>query len=256
MITVRPILELGHYILRVSHDDDGYWQFLEWDTPPDEDAKVVSLSYMVSRDPTLRMLSDLPRGWQAFRRRGPDEPWSSETIFSRRLTRRCSGPACGGPLIFSVSRRGCSSCQTTPRLRVPLAEVRPRHCRERSAGSAVQRLTPIRVGGTRFPGFEEGVNVGQRGTMLRVDAPPATLSPIGEGQRERWLVDIAPPWPPRSRTRVVPRGIRRGRGCRRGDPGMLLRRSGETSKVNPWGLGGVKERANEAMQQTACSAGR
>jgi hypothetical protein len=50
---------------------------------------------------------------------------------------------------------------------------------------------PIRVGGTRFPGFEEGVNVGQRGTMLRVDAPPATLSPIGEGQRERWLVDIS-----------------------------------------------------------------
>jgi hypothetical protein len=77
VITVRPIVFLEHPILRVSHDHDGVWQFLEWDTPREQDAMVVSLLNMVNRDPSIRELSDLPRGWRAFRRRG-DDSWNRE----------------------------------------------------------------------------------------------------------------------------------------------------------------------------------
>jgi len=78
VITVRPIVEGGHPVLRVSHDgDDGCWQFLEWDTPDEKDAMVVSLYGMVVRDPSLKALADLPRGWRALRR-SPTEPWQRE----------------------------------------------------------------------------------------------------------------------------------------------------------------------------------
>jgi hypothetical protein len=55
---------------------------------------------------------------------------------------------------------------------------------------------PLGVGGTRFPGWVEGVNVGQRGTFLCVDAPPVDLSPVGRHRRKRWLVDISTPAAP------------------------------------------------------------
>ena len=75
VITVRQIVQEAHPILRVSHDsDDGGWQFLEWETPNEEDAMVVSFSSMVVRDPSLKDLADLPLGWHALRR-SPNDPW-------------------------------------------------------------------------------------------------------------------------------------------------------------------------------------
>jgi hypothetical protein len=77
-ITVRQIIHDGRPILRVTHDrDDGVWQFLEWETPREEDAMVVSLEGMTQLDKTILELADLPRGWQASRR-SPTEPWHRE----------------------------------------------------------------------------------------------------------------------------------------------------------------------------------
>lgn len=50
---------------------------------------------------------------------------------------------------------------------------------------------PVGVSGTLFPGWEEGVNVGQQGTYVRASAPPADLSPVGSGSDKRWLVDLS-----------------------------------------------------------------
>lgn len=75
VITVRQIIEQRHPVLHVAHNhDDGCWQFLEWDTPREEDAMVVTLHEMVTRDPSIKELADLPLGWHAFRRTH-EEPW-------------------------------------------------------------------------------------------------------------------------------------------------------------------------------------
>ena len=39
-----------------------------------EDALVIGLANMVTRDPTLRDLADLPSGWEAWRE-APHLPW-------------------------------------------------------------------------------------------------------------------------------------------------------------------------------------
>jgi hypothetical protein len=66
-ITTRQVLE-GAPILLVTHDDDdGCWQFLCGTTNESEDARVVGLGQMYSRDITLGELADLPEGWRASR---------------------------------------------------------------------------------------------------------------------------------------------------------------------------------------------
>jgi len=78
VFTVRGVVRDGHPILRVVHDvEDGAWQFLEWDTPEEKDAMILTLSEIVEFDPTVRELADLPFGWQATRRNG-DDPWHRE----------------------------------------------------------------------------------------------------------------------------------------------------------------------------------
>src|SRR4051794_20938084 len=68
VITVRQNVHGGQPILFVSHDaDDGSWQFLTSGGLNEDDGMVVSLQSMVSRDPSLKELANLPLGWQAFR---------------------------------------------------------------------------------------------------------------------------------------------------------------------------------------------
>ncbi len=76
--TVRQIVKEGHPILRVTHDgEDGAWQFLEWDTPREEDAMIVGLGTITRIDPSILELADLPYGWRAIRRTKAD-PWHRE----------------------------------------------------------------------------------------------------------------------------------------------------------------------------------
>jgi hypothetical protein len=77
-LTTRDILEGKATILRVVHDaDDGGWQFLPNTSVSPEDARVVGLGRICSRDPTLLDLADLPEGWAAWRER-PGAMWHRE----------------------------------------------------------------------------------------------------------------------------------------------------------------------------------
>jgi hypothetical protein len=76
--TVRQIVRDHHPIHRVAHErNDGAWQFLEWETPCEEDAMVVSLEGMTWIDPSMCEFADLPLGWRAVRL-SPAEPWHRE----------------------------------------------------------------------------------------------------------------------------------------------------------------------------------
>lgn len=77
--TTRQVMERREPILAVYHDeDDGAWQFIggAWAR---EDLIIVCLDHAVERDPSVRELADLPRGWGA-RREGEGEPWQRFAI--------------------------------------------------------------------------------------------------------------------------------------------------------------------------------
>lgn len=73
VFTIQQIVKQGQPILRVSHDEDGSWQFLSWGIPAETDAMIVSLAYIVSIDPAVKQLADIPLGWRAWRLRAEDE---------------------------------------------------------------------------------------------------------------------------------------------------------------------------------------
>ena len=80
VITTRRVVSGSHSIRLVTHDvDDGAWQFLDGDNVWEKDAVIVSLESLVLRDPSLREVADLPRGWQA-QRATPTSPWQTTVI--------------------------------------------------------------------------------------------------------------------------------------------------------------------------------
>lgn len=73
--TTRKVLDDGHPILLVTHDeDDGAWQFLCGTTNEAADARIVGLDTIVQKDPSVIELADLPLGWRAWRD-SPRGPW-------------------------------------------------------------------------------------------------------------------------------------------------------------------------------------
>ena len=80
VFTVTRIVKLGHPILFVRHDEeDGAWQFHDGGPAASADAMLVSLAYMLKRDPSLAQLADLPLGWQA-PRDSATGPWKREKV--------------------------------------------------------------------------------------------------------------------------------------------------------------------------------
>jgi hypothetical protein len=76
--TTQAVLD-GSPILRVYHNYDGDWQFhgaLDQPASPDV-GRLVSLGSMISRDPSLAQLHELPFGWRATRGT-VDAPWVQE----------------------------------------------------------------------------------------------------------------------------------------------------------------------------------
>jgi hypothetical protein len=75
-ITTRQVMKEGWPILLVTHDaDDGSWQFVNGrgDTDDTESAMVVGAEQVLSVDPSLIELADLPLGWRAWRQSAGDE---------------------------------------------------------------------------------------------------------------------------------------------------------------------------------------
>lgn len=67
VIANQKIVLSGDWIAYVSHD--GAWQFHTNQSEPvnEEDAMMVSLQSIVTLDPTIIELADLPLGWHAWR---------------------------------------------------------------------------------------------------------------------------------------------------------------------------------------------
>lgn len=76
---MRQIMEDDTPILLVTHDEEDHgWQFLDGsESPNPADARHVCLEHVVSTDPTLYEVADLPPGWIAWRQ-SPDDPWMRE----------------------------------------------------------------------------------------------------------------------------------------------------------------------------------
>jgi hypothetical protein len=77
VIVNRKIIWGGDWIAHVFHDaDDGGWQFHNNEPGPlsESDAAVVGLSEIVNLDSSVSELTDLPSGWQAWRK-SPSSPW-------------------------------------------------------------------------------------------------------------------------------------------------------------------------------------
>jgi hypothetical protein len=75
VFTLRSIVFGGNPVLHVSHDaDDHGWQFLGLGDADVEDAAIIALSEIVSRDSSLLQVADLPPGWRAWRSSGL-APW-------------------------------------------------------------------------------------------------------------------------------------------------------------------------------------
>lgn len=81
VITLSHILDGASPILFVSHDaEDGGWQFLDGAEPNEEAVRIVALHRILSLDPGIAEVADLPLGWSARRasaggewRRSPQE---------------------------------------------------------------------------------------------------------------------------------------------------------------------------------------
>lgn len=75
VITLQEFVMQRAPILHVCHDaDDGAWQFIGLDNPNVGDTTLVSLRKIVTLDPTITELADLPPGWHAWRHDASD-PW-------------------------------------------------------------------------------------------------------------------------------------------------------------------------------------
>ena len=60
--TCRHVLEQHRPILYVSHDEDGYWQFLCGGSHTEADVKIVSLAEILKIDSSVAALVELDYG--------------------------------------------------------------------------------------------------------------------------------------------------------------------------------------------------
>ncbi|MFD0696357.1 hypothetical protein ACFQZT_20030 [Paenibacillus sp. GCM10027628] len=68
VFTTKQIIEKQKPILFVTHDEeDGAWQSHEGDLTSNEDARIASLLQIVTLDPSIMDLADLPFGWEVSR---------------------------------------------------------------------------------------------------------------------------------------------------------------------------------------------
>jgi hypothetical protein len=68
VFTLKQIVALKEPILFVIHDaDEADWQFLSGKSVSQKDLLLVSLESLVTEDPSLNELADLPQGWYATR---------------------------------------------------------------------------------------------------------------------------------------------------------------------------------------------
>lgn len=68
VFTTKYVLESCSDIIFVSHDDDGYWQFQGSENIiSDDDIKLVRLDEILEIDPSIKLLGNMDRGFEAHR---------------------------------------------------------------------------------------------------------------------------------------------------------------------------------------------
>ena len=84
VITTRRIMGGEHSVDHVVHDeDDGAWQFLNWEAGFEmKEAMLVGLEEVIATDKSLLQISDLAPGWFA-RRERKGGPWRKAMSDSR-----------------------------------------------------------------------------------------------------------------------------------------------------------------------------
>ena len=65
--SLKKIVFENNPVLHVIHDEDGDWQFLGSGDADETDIALVHVSHLFDRDMTLAEISDIPRGWHAWR---------------------------------------------------------------------------------------------------------------------------------------------------------------------------------------------
>lgn len=64
----QSVFERSKPILRVAHDHDGDWQFLDGEEREENEVpRLVCFEHIVAWEPEILALHDLPRGWFAER---------------------------------------------------------------------------------------------------------------------------------------------------------------------------------------------
>ena len=84
VITSVRILDDKDWVHYVTHDqEDGAWQFHPFSGPTSvEEAAVVGLAHMLTVEPRLAELADLPLGWHAWRE-SQSAPWTRAAKLAR-----------------------------------------------------------------------------------------------------------------------------------------------------------------------------
>jgi hypothetical protein len=75
------IFKHGEAVVQVAHEEeDGAWQFLDGVSPKTFSAAcMASLAQVLTRDPSLAEIADLPMGWRA-KREGLGKKWLREKL--------------------------------------------------------------------------------------------------------------------------------------------------------------------------------
>lgn len=77
-VSIVDVVEGDAPVLHVVHmGGEVPWQFLGWQTPTEDEARLATLHFMVSKDPSLNALAGLPTGWHAWRE-SDQHPWQAE----------------------------------------------------------------------------------------------------------------------------------------------------------------------------------
>ena len=65
--TCVHVLDRKRPILHVTHDEDGYWQFLCGAPHPEDEARIIALEEAYELDPSVGQLAGMDRGHSADR---------------------------------------------------------------------------------------------------------------------------------------------------------------------------------------------
>lgn len=75
VFTSAKIIDGKDWVYYVTHDqEDSAWQFHPYNgTTPESEAKLISLKTMLTIEPRIAELADLPLGWHAWRQNQESE---------------------------------------------------------------------------------------------------------------------------------------------------------------------------------------